>query len=680
MKFLDYAKHFKIPNLINFSKNFLKNKLISIRYFKKRHLIREISQSEVSLKKYIPSNLNIEKLRNIFFNKQLFAYSNLSEKPKIIEFLKQECAIKSNNYIKYADKIIEREFSIFEKKIKFKNKINWHFSLLNNFYWKLEKSEKIDIRPRDKGLDVKYVWELNRHNFLPYLGYAFYLTNDERYVKEFKEIILDWIRENPPLYGINWYSGLEISIRLISWIFTLYFFKNSKEINNDDFFEKIFNSMFIHALYLRYFYTRHSFNHTVGDLFGVYFFSKIFEEIKSLKKWENKFFKKFKDQIFLQTRPDGTNIEQSVNYHRFVLEFFSLFIILNPNSLNEEEKNLIDKMYDYLLYIIKPNGTFPLTGDSDDGKSLFLSYYEENLFDDLINLGTILFRRTDLKNISKTISPISVLLMGIEGSEIYQKIRTQEPNEKFKFFNNAGYITLRNDWTDESNYIFVDYGRFGPFHCPHSHSSVTNLIFSFKGKDILIDSGTYTYNKSWEDRNIFRGSKAHNILVIDEKNQAKIANWFGWENKPKIKRKIRIINNNIKLECLHDGYNGFLVKRTINVKKNLKKIIINDSVFQTEKDTKENLHDICIYFHFNKDLDIRIENNKVIIDNKLNIKVFSDQSFKLLLENSFYSPKYGTKYKNKVLKVCLKHNFTNKKTLEVLTEITPTSKQFINNS
>ena len=188
-------------------------------------------------------SLNFKRLRESFFNRNLFAYSNSSEKEKIMEYLNENCSSIIKKYIESANKILEKEFSIFEKKYKFKNKINWNYSFFKDFNWNLEQSEKINIRPR-KNIDVKYVWELNRHQHLPYLGFAYYITKNKKYAIEFKNQILHWIKNNPPLYGINWYSGLEISIRLISWIFSLYFFKDSKEINNNKFFKKIFCILF----------------------------------------------------------------------------------------------------------------------------------------------------------------------------------------------------------------------------------------------------------------------------------------------------------------------------------------------------------------------------------------------------------------------------------------------------
>lgn len=664
----------KSSNLINFrifliDKYFqIKNRLFFKLYYKKKIILRNSYKSDSFFFDLFKDKINFKKLREILFDRNLFAYSNPSEKDDIIKYLNENCSSTIKKYIKYANKIVNKEFSIFEKKHKFENEINWSYGFFNNFYWNLEQSEKINIRPQ-KNVDVKYVWKLNRHQYLTYLGFAYYITKDKKYAIEFKNQILHWIKKNPPLYGINWYSGLEISIRLISWIFSLYFFIDSREINNDVFFKKIFNSMLQHTYYLKYFYTKRSFNHTIGELFGLYLFCKIFNTLKPIRKWESTVFSKFKSQIFLQTRPDGTNIEQSVNYHRFVLEYFSLFLILNPIELSKKGGIIIEKMYEYLTYIIKPDGSAPLVGDSDDGKVLLLTFFKKNPYKEVISLGSIIFQRGDFKYISKKIYPSSILLLGTKGYEIYNKLSSEPPKNKIKYFENAGYISIRNNWTETANYLFVDFGRFGAKNAPHTHSSITNFIFSHRGKNIINDSGTYTYNKSWKDRNLFRSSKAHNILTIMQKNQAKITSWFSWENKPKIKRIIEIKNNLIKLICFHNGYRGFKVKREILTKKDLNKITVKDLIIQSEKLLNQNKYEIDIFFHFNKDTDIKINNSKIIINNNLVFNVSSKESFYIYLKKFLYSPQYGIKFENNVLNIHLEHKFKKKKVIEVITEI-----------
>jgi len=676
-KLLKLLKKVSYFNVINYYKPLLEKKLNSILLNKNKSYLRNSSKSNDIFKKSFGKNLDFDEFRRVFFNREIFSYSNSREKSKIIEVLNQNHSSSVNKYIKIANQIISKEFIIFERRHKFKEKIDWHYSFFGDIRWKLEKSDKINVRPRYKShyIDVKYVWELNRHQFLPYLGFAYFITKDEKYAIEFKKLILDWIENNPPLYGINWSSGLEISLRLISWIFALYFFRDSEEINNKRFFSKIFKVLFQHAYYLRYFYTKRSFNHTVGDLFGVYLFSKVFEEIKLIKKWEKKFFKKLKKQIILQIRPDGIDIEQSVNYHKFVLEFFSLFAYLNPKLISKSEGLLLEKMFDYLLHIIKPDSHFPLIGDVDDGKVLFLTNFKDYGFFDLLNMGCILFRKEELKFITKQISPISLLLFGEKGIKTFNELESIEPNKNFEYFDKSGYFVIRNNWTDNATYLFADFGRFGPLTAPHSHSDITNIIFSYNGKNIIIDSGNYSYNKSWNERNYFRSSKAHNILSINQKNQAQVKGWFTWENKPKIKRKVNLKDSVIELSCIHNGYQGFLVKRKIITNKNIDELIIKDTVFQSNTKFDENPYDIELYFHFNKDINLKVDKSSLQIDNELLFTVKSNQQFSMTIQKSFYSPAYGQKYENNVLVIHLRHSFKKKDKIQIISKINPIKSQ-----
>ena len=664
-KFLNFFNFFKLVNYYQY--NLFYRKLF-LNYYNKKKLILKNSYSKDSLlNRYFKKSLDINKFRASFFESNLFPYCNLLEKEELIRLLKTYCSDYIKDYLNHAEKILNKEVQIFDKNVKFSKKINWFFGFKDTFNWPIIACEKINIRPLEN-IDVKYVWELNRHQFFTYLGFAYYITGEVKYALGFKDLILDWIKNNPPLIGINWYSGLEISLRLTSWIFTLYFFKDCKEINNNKFFKLIFESMFQHAYFLRYFYQRRSFNHTIGDLFGVYFFSRTLKNIRTMKKWEKIFFKKFKTQIYLQIREDGTNIEQSINYHRFVLEFISIFLILNSDILSKNEKSLIEKMFDYTINIIKPDGNFPLIGDNDDGKVLLLSAYEKNPYICLINLGAILFKRGDFKYFSKNLFPISILLTGFQGLNTFNEINVFQPIEKVKFFDKSGYIVIKSDFLKDSSYLFVDFGRFGPGNAAHTHSNVSNIIFSSKGQDIIIDSGTYSYNMTWKERNYFKSSVAHNVLTINQKNQALIDGWFSWKNKPNLKRYIEFDNKTIELTCYHNGYKNFITKRKITTNIDLRKIIIEDSVRPLHYSTSE-FFNIDIYFHFAHDIDLKVENNEIITNKGVKMKIFSNENFKILKEKSVYSPSYGIKIDNNIVKIHLFTSLNNNKLIKIKTEI-----------
>ncbi len=198
MKIKNLVKLFNYFYFINFLRQNsyqIKNLLFFKAYNKKRIILRNSFKSKSFFNDIFNIPLKIKRLRKIFFNKNLFSYSNNSEKKKIIRLLKENCPTTIKKYLEYANKILNKEFSIFEKNYKFNNEINWHYSFFDNYIWRLEKSENINVRPKNKSVDVKYIWEFNRHQHLTYLGFAYYVTNEKRYANEFKAQVLDWIKK-----------------------------------------------------------------------------------------------------------------------------------------------------------------------------------------------------------------------------------------------------------------------------------------------------------------------------------------------------------------------------------------------------------------------------------------------------------------------------------------------------
>lgn len=85
----------------------------------------------------------------------------------------------------------------------------------------------------------------------------------------------------------------------------------------------------------------------------------------------------------------------------------------------------------------------------------------------------------------------------------FKLLEMKESSQKWKYFEKGGYFILRTKWYNNINYLLMDCGRFGVFQGAPSHSNITNIIFSYKGSVIIINSGTFTYNKSLSKRNLF---------------------------------------------------------------------------------------------------------------------------------------------------------------------------------
>ncbi len=76
----------------------------------------------------------------------------------------------------------------------------------------------VPYRDEDAVGDIKQIWEPSRHQYLTVLAAAYALTGDDRYAERVAAHLRSWWEANPPLRGVHWVSGIELGIRLVSWV------------------------------------------------------------------------------------------------------------------------------------------------------------------------------------------------------------------------------------------------------------------------------------------------------------------------------------------------------------------------------------------------------------------------------------------------------------------------------
>ena len=76
----------------------------------------------------------------------------------------------------------------------------------------------IDSRSETVSGNVKQVWELSRLHHLTVLAAAFSLSGERRYAERVADHLRSWWAKNRFLSGIHWTSGIELGIRLISFV------------------------------------------------------------------------------------------------------------------------------------------------------------------------------------------------------------------------------------------------------------------------------------------------------------------------------------------------------------------------------------------------------------------------------------------------------------------------------
>jgi hypothetical protein len=155
------------------------------------------------------------------------------------------------------------------------DKLFWHQDYVSGFKYPLDRFDKIKISKwYDKGIDVKFPWEVSRFYFAVLLAQDYIGGADERYYVKLRELITDWIEKNPFLIGINWHCTMEVAIRAVNWVVALNLV-HGRFHRDDEFDRKVVNSLIRHAQYIEAFPEIKSNgrgnNHLVADYAGLLF-------------------------------------------------------------------------------------------------------------------------------------------------------------------------------------------------------------------------------------------------------------------------------------------------------------------------------------------------------------------------------------------------------------------------
>jgi hypothetical protein len=103
--------------------------------------------------------------------------------------------------------------------------------------------------------------------------------------------------------------------------------------------------------------------------------------------------------------------------------------------------------------------------------------------------------------------------------------------------------------------LLFDCGPHGTSNCGHAHADALAIEVAAQGQPVLVDPGTYTYTRSPKLRDLFRGSTAHNVLLVDGEPSSDPAGPFSWESIAKSEPISWISQRRFDyVSGKHDGY------------------------------------------------------------------------------------------------------------------------------
>lgn len=446
---------------------------------------------------------------------------------------KKESVLTKDNFIDFAiypGKLYDDTINIFGKNFNYSGQeINWHKDIFTDECFPVKFSKAININS-NRGLSAKVVWEINRLQFLPHIAMNYKVTGSDHYLTQFTQILDSWIEQNPYLLGINWYSNIEVNIRLISWFLCWKILDVEKLISQSAYFKHFVETKWLPSIsqHCKYSYKNPSKyssanNHLISEYAGLFIASSLWK-FKETEKWLEYSRKGLEEEIKRQ-HSSGINREEAAEYIQFITDFFLLaFIVGKKTNLpfsKQYEQNLY-KIFNYILDFLDCNGNFPNYGDEDDGKCFIIDADEKfNNFKSLLTSGAIIFKDPALKYKSNGFDLKNQFLFGDAGRSDYESIPDNAYKGKSKFYKAEGHFIFRKNDDSGEIYLHFDAAPLGYLSiAAHGHADALSFILHLDGHPVFIDSGTYTYHTEPDWRRYFIGTLAHNTIRINQKDQA----------------------------------------------------------------------------------------------------------------------------------------------------------------
>jgi len=430
-------------------------------------------------------------------------------------------------------------------------RIDWHCDFDSGYRWGSKKWHR-DIQPKS-GADIKVPWELARCQHLPQMAVMYGIArrgtevynqlSPEVLLREFRNQVLDFISANPPRFGVNWVCTMEVAIRVSNWLLACDIFQNNGAKLDSGFMQEFSKSILQHGLHIvnNLEYSKNlTSNHYLSNIAGLLFVAAHLPEHEESSRWHDFAVQELVKEMEKQVYDDGTDFEASTCYHRLVLELFffsTWFAVVHDQRFSgenysdtaeaifgEEYVQKLHKMFDAVMYLLKPNGRMPQIGDNDSGQ--FFKLYLRGTLDMryLLALGAVFFNepKWKIKEYFRTEDdtddiPEVLMLYGSAGKKKWEMLSWSSLNGiKSKAFSDSGWYVMR----EGKNYCIVSCGPNGQNgNGGHSHNDKLSFHLFVDGRDVVVDPGTFVYTSNPEWRNRFRSTDFHNTVKIESEEQ-----------------------------------------------------------------------------------------------------------------------------------------------------------------
>ena len=540
------------------------------------------------------------------------------------------------------------------REVPYGAEVDWHLDAVHGLRSPLIPWFKIDFLDFAKVGDHKVTWELNRHQHLVTLAKAWLLTGEEAYVREVFAQWYSWQRANPYPLGTNWASSLEVAFRSLSWIW-LHHLLAGCPVVPPGFQSDLQQALALNGRHIeRYLSTYFSPNtHLLGEAVALFFIGTLYPQIPSAEDWKKNGWRIVQQESRRQVWSDGVYFEQSLYYHVYALDFF-LYARLLASRNDMEIPSGFDLVIRKMLAVIQalaqagpPDGF----GDDDGGRVFNSARNRTEHMTDPLAIGAALFHDEGLRA-SATLTEEAIWLCGEPVLHSTVEQPNSPPQLRSQSFRDGGvYVTASSE--PFSQQMVVDAGPQGSGRCGHGHADALSVKLAFGGHHWLVDAGTGCYIGQGDERNTFRGTRAHNTLAVDGLDQAEPEGPFAWSSIPNTQADLWIPGTTFTLFAgSHSGY-----ERLPEPVRHRRFVFHLNGAFWLIRDVAEGIgsHLLETSWHFAQDLRVCHRGNRFVAGpaldqsanpeglNHLTLIPVDDSRWKSELLSELVSPAYGEK-------------------------------------
>jgi hypothetical protein len=442
----------------------------------------------------------------------------------------------------------------------------------------------VPYRNEDAVGDIKQIWELSRHQYLTVLAAAYAITGEERYAERVAEHLRSWWAVNTPLRGVHWTSGIELGIRLLSWVWIRRLLEGWPGAaglfeGNPVALDQIWH----HQRWLAAFPSRGSSanNHVIAEAAGQFAAACAFGWFPSSARWRADALRSLERHLRGNTFDSGLNRELATEYHGLVLEL-GLAAVAEADAAGvpvpASIRLVLLRMTDALAAVVDGRLRPPRQGDADDGHGLVVDGAGTDRWASLLATGDAVFGRLDwwpAVTGTDVRTPLLAALIRPTAPAV------SRPAGRPAHFADAGMTILRGP---AEIWCRCDGGPHGFLSiAAHAHADALSVEVRHDGVDVLADPGTFCYHGQPEWRQYFRSTLGHNTLQLDGDDQSVSGGPFLWTRHARSRVLVAeasdALDGGTARWCAeHDGYQGSVHRRRVELAAASQELTVVDEV------------------------------------------------------------------------------------------------------